>query len=130
MEHHQQHDHHGQHDKHDKQADAQRKAFLLQEAERHRDAIILAKQHIKYGAKPEVIIHNMLDQATYTVRNKVDALLTPTGLSVTAVAPYAIKVLGILRRRGQLKPALGIGAVLAGVAWYINKRRQEHFLAQ
>jgi len=111
-------------------AAAHRKALLLEDAARHRDAIVLAKQHIKYGAKPEVIIHNLIDQATYAVRSRVDTVLTPTGLSVTAVAPYAIKVLNILRRRGQLKPALGISAVLAGVAWYINKRRQEHLLAQ
>lgn len=126
-------DHHDQKHEHqheDKQAVARRKAQLLGDGERHRDAILLAKQHIKYGAKPEVIIHNAIEQATYAVRSRVDTLLTPAGLSVTAVAPYAIKVLGILRRRGKLKQAAAIAAVLGGAAWYINKRRQEHFLAE
>lgn len=111
---------------HDKDAQEQRKEQLLAEARLHRAAIVLAKQHIKHGARPEVIVHNALDHATYAVRTRLDALLTPAGLSVTAVAPYALRAFSYLRRRGQLKPALGVAALLAGAGWYLHHRRQQH----
>ncbi|MGZ3181299.1 MAG: hypothetical protein ACXU8N_02570 [Telluria sp.] len=112
----------------DQESHDQKKARLLAEARAHRDALVLAKQHVKYGAKPQVILHNAFDQATYVIRTRMDALLSPTGLSVTAVAPYALKVANYLRRRGKLKPVLGVGLVLAGLGFYLNKRRQEAML--
>lgn len=113
-------------DKHSQASPAERKAYLIEEAARHRDAIVLARQHIRYGARPDVLMHNAIDHATYAVRSQVDNLLSPAGLSVTAVAPYALQLLRMLRRRGQLKPALGIAGVLAGAVWYFRHRRAEH----
>lgn len=109
----------------DRRSVEERKAHLLQQGEQHRQAIVLARQHIQHGMKPEVIIHNAIDHATWSLRSRVDSLLTPAGLSVTAVAPYALKVLGIIRRRRMTKQALGVAAVLGVAAWYINHRRQQ-----
>jgi hypothetical protein len=113
-------------DKHPQASTAERKAYLLEEAARHRDAIVLARRHIRSGARPEVLVHNAVDYATYAVRSRVDSLLSPAGLSMTAVAPYALQLLRMLRRRGQLKPALGVAGVLAGAFWYYRHRRAAH----
>ena len=109
----------------DKRSMEERKAHLLQQGELHRQGIVLARQHIQHGIKPEVMIHNAIDHATWSLRSKVDSLLTPTGLSVTAVAPYALKVLGIIRRRRMTKPALGVAALVGVAAWYVNHRRSQ-----
>lgn len=109
----------------DKRSAQERKAQLLEQGEQHRQGIVLARQHIQHGIKPEVMIHNVIDQATWSLRSRADALLTPAGLSATALAPYALKVLGILHRRRMTKKAVAVAAVLGLAAWYINRRRQE-----
>lgn len=112
----------------DKRSLEERKAEILREGELHRQAMLLGKLHIKHGMKPDVIIHNAIDNATYAFRSRVDSLLTPAGLSMTAVMPWAIKAFGMLRRRRKLKPALAVAAVLGGVAWYINHRREKQMM--
>lgn len=114
--------------KEDKRSLEDRKAEILREGELHRQGMLLAKLHIKHGMKPDVIIHNAIDSATYAVRSRVDSVLTPAGLSMTALMPYAIKVFGILRRRRKLKPALGVAALLGGIGWYINRRRNQQMM--
>lgn len=106
----------------------ERRAQILREGEQHRQAITLARLHIKHGMKPDVIMHNAIDSATYAVRSRVDTILTPAGLSVTALMPYAIRVFGILRRRRKLKPALGVLALVGGAAWYLNHRREKKLM--
>lgn len=106
----------------------ERRAQILREAELHRQGIVLARLHIKNGMRPDVIMHNAIDSATYAVRSRVDSVLTPAGLSVTALMPYAIRVFGVLRRRRKLKPALGVAAVLGGAAWYLNYRREKKLM--
>lgn len=109
----------------DRRSVEERKAHLLQQGELHRQGIVLARQHIQHGMKPDVIFHNAIDHATWSLRSRVDSLLTPTGLSVTAVAPYAVKLFGIIRRRRMTRQALGVAAVLGAAAWYINHRRHQ-----
>lgn len=112
----------------DKRSLEQRRAQLLRQGELHRQGLVLARLHIKNGMRPDVILHNVFDSATYAVRSRVDTLLTPAGLSVTALMPYAIRAFGLLRRRRKLKPAFGVAALLAGAAWYLNHRRKQKML--
>lgn len=104
---------------------AERKSRLLRQAEFHRVGIVHAKATIKQGARPEAIFHSALDHATWAVRTRVDSILRPTGLSVASMAPYALTVLGIIRRKGLLKPALGVAAAAGALAWYVQRRRTQ-----
>jgi hypothetical protein len=44
-------------------------------------------------------------------------------VSVAALAPYAMTILGFIRRRKLGKPALGVGLVLGALGWYVQRKR-------
>lgn len=102
---------------------AERKQRLLRQAEFYRVGIVHSRAGIRQATRPEALFHSALDHATWAVRTRVDALLRPTGIQVASVMPYALTVFGFLRRRGLIKPALGIAAVLGGAAYYLQHRR-------
>jgi hypothetical protein len=71
----------------------------------------------------EVMLHSALDHATWALRARADALLKPTGTSISVLMPYALTAFNFVRQRRMGKQALA-GAVLMGVAgWYMKKRR-------
>jgi len=100
-----------------------RKAELLREGEFYRAGVTYAKAQVKHGARPEVMLHSALDHATWALRARADALLKPTGTSISVLAPYALGVFNFVRQRRMGKQALA-GAVLLGVAGWFAKRRQ------
>lgn len=106
--------------KHD--ALAQRKSHLLRQGEFYRVGIVHAKASIKHAARPEVMFHTALDHATFALRSRVDAVLRPTGINVATIMPYAMTILAFLRQRRLLKPAAGVLAAAAGVAYYVRHR--------
>ncbi len=106
--------------KHD--AEAERKSRLLRQGEFYRVGIVHAKANIKHAVKPEVIFHSVIDHATYAVRSRVDGMLRPTGISVATVMPYAMTILSFLRQRRLVKPAAGVLAAAAGIAYYVRHR--------
>ncbi|XYJ09175.1 hypothetical protein ACSUZJ_17500 [Telluria sp. B2] len=102
---------------------ALRKAELLREGEFYRAGVAYARAQVKHGARPEVMLHSVFDHATWALRARADALLKPTGTSVSVIAPYALAAFNFVRQRRMGKQALA-GAVLLGVAsWFMNKRR-------
>jgi hypothetical protein len=104
---------------------AVRKAELLREGEFYRAGVAYAKAQVKHGARPEVMLHSALDHATWALRARADALLKPTGTSVSVLMPYALTAFNFVRQRRMGKQALA-GAVLMGVAgWYMKKRRAQ-----
>ncbi|MFP5391262.1 MAG: hypothetical protein ACLGI6_06910 [Gammaproteobacteria bacterium] len=105
---------------------AERKSRLLRQAEFHRVNIVNAKSAIKQGARPEALFHSALDHAQYAVRDRIDHVLRPTGTSVASMMPYALSILSFLRRRRLVKPALGVAAAAAGLAWYVQRQRNSH----
>lgn len=105
---------------------AERKSRLLRQAEFHRVNIVNAKTAIKQGSRPEALFHSALDHATWAMRSRVDHLLRPTGTNVASMMPYALSILAFLRRRRMVKPALGVAAVAAGLAWYVQRQRNQH----
>jgi hypothetical protein len=109
---------------------AERKARLLRQAEFHRAGIVHSKASIKHGARPDVLFHSALDHASWAIRSRVDSILRPTGLNVASMAPYALTVLTFIRRRGWLKPALGVTAAAGALAWYVQKRRADNTIAE
>jgi hypothetical protein len=103
-----------------------RKQELLREGEYFRSGVAHAKAQIRHSAHPEVMLHGVLDHATSALRVRADALLRPTGTSVSALAPYGMAVFNFIRQRRLGKQA-GAAAILLGVAgWYWNKRRAQH----
>ena len=104
---------------------ATRKAELLREGEFYRAGVTYAKAQVKHGARPEVMLHSAIDHATWALRARADALLKPTGTSISVLMPYALTAFNFVRQRRMGKQALA-GAVLAGVAgWYMKKRRAQ-----
>ncbi len=105
---------------------SERKTHLKRQADFYRVGIVHAKASIKQGARPEALFHSALDHATWAVRSRVDGFLRPTGISVATVWPYAISLLGLLRQRGMMKPAIGVLAVAAGAAAYWQRHRLQN----
>jgi len=102
-----------------------RKQELLREGEFFRANVAHAKAQIRYGARPDVMFHGMMDHATGALRTRADALLKPTGTSVSALMPYGMAAFNFIRQRRLGKQA-GAAAILLGVVgWYVNKRRSE-----
>lgn len=102
-----------------------RKAELLREGEFYRAGVAYAKAQVKHGARPEVMLHTAIDHATWALRARADALLKPTGTSLSVLAPYALGVFNFVRQRRMGKQALA-GAVLLGVAgWFAQRRRAQ-----
>jgi uncharacterized membrane protein (UPF0136 family) len=71
------------------------------------------------------MFHTVLDHATWALRARADMLLRPTGTSIATLAPYALTVLGFIRRRKLVKPALGITALAGVAAWYVQRKRAQ-----
>jgi hypothetical protein len=103
----------------------QRKRALLRDAEFYRSGVVHARAQIKHAAQPEVMLHTVIDHATWALRSRADALLKPTGTSVSVLAPYALTVLGFIRKRKLGKPALGVAAVLGAIGWYVQRKRAQ-----
>lgn len=104
---------------------ALRKAELLREGEFYRAGVTYAKAQVKHSARPEVMLHSVLDNATWAMRARADALLKPTGTSVSVLLPYAMGVFNFVRQRRMGKQAVA-GAVLMAVAgWFMQRRRAQ-----
>jgi len=103
----------------------QRKRALLRDAEFYRSGVVHARAQIKHAAQPEVMLHSVIDHATWALRTRADAMLKPTGTSVSVLAPYALTVLGFIRKRKLGKPALGVAAVVGALAWYLQRKRAQ-----
>ena len=102
---------------------AERKALLLRQGEFYRVGIVHAKAGIKQGSRPEALFHTAVDHAAWAVRSRIDAILHPTGINVATIMPYAVTVLGFLRKRRLVKPALGVLALAGAAAYYLQQRR-------
>lgn len=104
---------------------AERKTRLKRQADFYRIGIVHAKATIKQGARPDALFHNVLDRASWAVRSRIDGILRPTGINVASIMPYAVSILGFITRRRLIKPALGVLAAAAGVAFYVRQRRSK-----
>jgi hypothetical protein len=105
-----------------------RKDELLREGDYYRVGFMHAKAEIKHAARPEVMFHSAIDHASWALRTRADALLKPTGTSISALAPYALTVFGFIRKRHMGKQALGAALLLGGLGWYLQKRRAQQEL--
>jgi hypothetical protein len=104
-----------------------RKQELLREGEFFRNGVAHAKAEIREGARPDVMLHGAIDHATSALRVRADALLRPTGISVSTLMPYGMAAMNFIRQRRMGRQA-GVAAIVLGVVgWYVHKRRsQQH----
>lgn len=102
---------------------AERKVRLLRDAELYRLGIVHARAQVKHGARPEAILHSALDHAGWALRSRIDGILKPTGVNLATLMPYALGLLGFIRRRRLGKPALAAGVALAALGWFLQRRR-------
>ena len=102
-----------------------RKQELLREGEYFRSGVAHAKAQIRYSARPDVMLHGVMDHATGALRTRADALLKPTGTSVSMLMPYGVTAFNFIRQRRLGKQAGAAAILMAVVGWYINKRRTE-----
>lgn len=103
----------------------ERKRALLRDGEFYRAGLAHARAQITHASRPEVIFHSVIDHATWALRTRADALLKPTGTSISVLAPYALTVLGFIRKRRLGKPAMAITALLGAGAWYLQRKRAQ-----
>ncbi|WP_426111478.1 hypothetical protein [Massilia sp. PWRC2] len=106
---------------------AERKALLVQRGEIYRIGLVRAKAQVLYETQPQALLHTAVDHAAFAIRSRIDSLLTPTGLSIGAVLPYALPLLRLLRKHQfgtKSKIALGAVAVLAGVGVYFQRKHR------
>jgi hypothetical protein len=102
---------------------AERKEQLLRQAEFYRVGALQAKVQLKQAAKPDAVIHSIIDHATWAVRTRIDNLLRPTGTSVSSLMPYLMTAFSFIRRRKAGTASLGVSLALAA-AGFLLKRRQ------
>lgn len=103
----------------------ERKRALLRDGEFYRAGVAHARAQITHAARPEVMFHSALDHATWVLRARADALLKPTGTSVSVLAPYALTAISFIRKRKLGKQALGAGVLLGAIGWYLQRKRAQ-----
>lgn len=102
-----------------------RKHALMRDGEYYRSGLVHAKAQIRHGARPDVMFHSVVDHATWALRTRADALLRPTGTNLSVLAPYALTVLGFIRKRRLGKPVLALVTLLGVAAWYLQRKRAQ-----
>lgn len=102
-----------------------RKHALMRDGEYYRSGLVHAKAQIRHGARPEVLFHSAIDHASWALRSRADALLKPTGTNLSMLAPYALTVLGFIRKRRLGKPVLAVATLLGVAAWYLRRKRAQ-----
>ena len=103
----------------------ERKRALLRDGEFYRTGVAHARAQIKHAARPEVMLHSVIDHATWALRTRADALLKPTGTSISVLAPYALTALSFIRKRRLGKQALGAAVILGALGWYVQRKRAQ-----
>ncbi len=103
---------------------AERKKVLIAEGEYFRIGLVHAKLSVGQALQPQALLHGALDQAVGFAHARMDQFLSPTGLRLETVLPYAMSALSFLARRKLIKPVIGVAVMVGlGVAWF--RRRQQ-----
>ncbi|MET0981683.1 MAG: hypothetical protein ABWY02_06250 [Telluria sp.] len=100
-----------------------RMAELKREGEFYRAGVTYAKAQVKHGARPEVMLHSALDHATWALRARADALLKPTGTSISVLMPYALGAFNFVRQRRMGKQVVAGTVLMAVTGWFMKRRR-------
>lgn len=105
-----------------------RMAELKREGEFYRAGVTYAKAQVKHGARPEVMLHSVMDKATWALRARADAMLKPTGTSISVLMPYALGAFNFVRQRRMGKQVVAGTVLMAVAGWFMKRRRAQREL--
>ncbi|NRR28621.1 hypothetical protein HSX11_00165 [Oxalobacteraceae bacterium] len=104
---------------------------LIKEGEFYRVGVVHSKALVAHALRPEELARGAFDHAVGLAQARFGALLQPGGLSginfssLKSLMPYALTVGSFVARKRLIKPAIGVGLVVAaGVAWLMRRQRQ------
>lgn len=109
------------------------KARLIKEGEQYRLGVMAGKHHVTQALHPEVLLHGAVDLAVGTVQTRLAGVIGGTAATASVggllanyskIMPVAISVGSFIKRKRLVKPAIGVGAVLAAVGAWLYKRKQ------
>lgn len=109
------------------------KARLIKEGELYRVGVLAGKHNVMQSMHPEVLLHSAVDLAVGTAQTRLAGLIGGTTVAAGAggllanyktIMPIAMSVGSFITRKRLVKPAIGVGAVLAAVGAWLYKRKQ------
>ena len=109
------------------------KARLIKEGEMYRLGVMAGKHNIAQALHPEVLLHSAVDLAVGTVQTRLAGAIGGTAATAgvggllanySKIMPVARAVGSFIKRKRLVKPAIGVGAVLAAVGAWVYKRKQ------
>lgn len=109
------------------------KARLIREGELYRVSVLHGKHTVLQAMHPEVLLHGAVDLAVGTVQNRLAGVIGGTAAAAGAggllanyktLMPIAMSVGSFISRKRLIKPAIALGAVLAGLGTWLYKRKQ------
>jgi hypothetical protein len=108
------------------------KARLIKEGELYRVGVLAGKHNVTNALHPEVLLHGAVDLAVGTVQTRLAGLIGGSAAAAGAggllanyktIMPIAMSIGSFISRKRLVKPAIGVGAVLAAVGAWIYKRK-------
>ncbi|WP_338758743.1 hypothetical protein [Massilia sp. METH4] len=109
------------------------KARLIKEGELYRVGVLASKHNVANALHPDVLLHGAVDLAVGTAQTRLAGLIGGTAAAAGAggllanyktIMPIAMSIGSFISRKKLVKPAIGVGAVLAAIGAYIYKRKQ------
>ena len=109
------------------------KARLIKEGELYRIGVLAGKHNMAHAMHPDMLLHGAVDLAVGTVQSRLAGVIGGTAAAAGAggllanyktIMPIAMSVGSFISRKRLVKPAVGLGAVLAAVGAWIYKRKQ------
>ena len=108
-------------------AAAANKLRLIREGELYRVGVAHAKARVELALRPEALLHGAVEHAVGVAQARFGALLQPGGLggvSFKTLLPYLVTAGSFILRKKLVKPAVGVGAVVAlAAAWLLRHKR-------
>ena len=108
------------------------KARLIKEGELYRVGVLAGKHNVANALHPDVLLHGAVDLAVGTVQTRLAGLIGGTAAAAGAggllanyktIMPIAMSIGSFISRKHLVKPAIGVGAVLAAIGAWIYKRK-------
>lgn len=107
----------------DETPDALRKRKLIADGEFFRVGILHAKTNVGYALRPEAILRGVAEHAAGFAGARVDHFMSSPIAGVRMAMPYLLTVFSFIGRKKLVKPALVVGALVAGAAVWLVRRK-------
>lgn len=99
-----------------------RKQELLREGAQFRASVVRDQARLKQAIRPDAMLHAAMDRAGLALRSSANVVLKPGSGKLTALMPYAMGAVRLVRSRKIGKRGLGIAMAVALGAWFWARR--------